>query len=489
MNNLNKVGEFKRSTPEGQGVSSQAISHFLKNVHAEGIELHSIMIVRHGHVISEGWWSPYRSDFPHMLFSLTKSFTSTAVGFAVTEGLFSLEDTVASFFPEMDTSQNHKYREIRVRDLLTMSPGHERPTMGGELRQLEDSWVEHFLNTPVEHQPGTRFLYNTSATHMLSAIIQRVSGQQLIDYLQPRLFDPLGITRPDWDTSPEGHTTGGGGLSLTTEEVARFGQFLLQKGCWEGRQLLPKSWIEEAVSLQIVVGEENDDDFRQGYGFQFWLSRCGAFRADGSFGQHCIVVPELNTVVVTTSGVENADKILNIIWRDLLEEMEDRPLPADEEAKAILDEQLNHLTLSTPELIRSSSIVPEVSGRIYRMEANEDDVREVSLLFEAGFCRFVLKDGRGEHHIKCGYQEWVEGTTTMPGNVLHAQYQPDELRVFAKAGWRNNHEFVMTWCFVETPFTDTIVCRFDGQQIWMDRSVNTDHGATRPTLYGVSEPA
>ncbi|HEU5140081.1 MAG TPA: serine hydrolase [Bacillales bacterium] len=483
---MNNSAKFQLSTPEEQGVSAKTISHFLKNVHAEGIELHSLMVVRKGYVISEGWWDPYRRDLPHMLFSLTKSFTSMAVGIAIDEGLFSLEDTVASFFPEIEGNRNDEYREIRVKDLLTMSPGHENATMGGELRQLKGSWVERFLNTPVDHEPGSRFLYNTSATHMLSAIIHRVSGQSLIDYLQPRLFDPLGISKPSWNISPEGHTTGGGGLSLATGEIARFGQLLLQKGHWEGRQLLPESWIEEATSCQIVTGETNDDGSRQSYGFQFWLGPHGTFRADGSFGQLCIVAPEQNAVVVVTSGIQKADKLLGMIWNDLLGMMENGPLATDQEANAALDEQLKHLKLSVPELMKSSPLAAEISDRVYRMKANEDDINEVSLTIESDFCEFVLKDERGEHHITCGYNEWMEGTTTMTGNSLHAQYQPEQLRVCGKAGWRSDNEFVMTWCFVETPFIDTVVCRFEDRYIWLDRSVNTNDSVTRPTLFGIS---
>lgn len=484
MNNVNKSSKLSRSTPEEQGVSSKAISRFLDNIKEKEQELHSLMILRHGFVIAEGWWHPYGSDREHMLFSLTKSFTSIAVGFAISEGLFALEDTLASFFPEIKKNKNNGFREIQVRDLLTLSVGHGEATMGWDLQQIKGSWVEHFLNIPLEHEPGTRFLYNTSATQMLSAIIQKASGLQLIDYLKSRLFEPLGISVPFWQTSPEGHNTGGHGLSLKTEDVAKFGQFLLQQGFWEGRQLLSKIWIKEATSFQIVNGNNKEDDWQQGYGYQFWLSRHGAYRADGAFSQFCIILPEQEAVVIITSASNNGDIVLNLVWEHLLTAMGDQPLPVDNEARTLLNQHMNNLMIQTPKLMEASPLAEIVSNRVFKMEENEDNVKEVTFMFKADSCTFVLKDDRGEHHITCGYQEWIEGTTTMFDNAFHTQYQPAKVTVCAKAGWGNENVFEMSWCFVNTPFNDTVVCYFDGQKIQLKRTVNTDQCETRPIING-----
>jgi CubicO group peptidase (beta-lactamase class C family) len=478
------MNKLSRSTPEEQGVSSNSILRLLDHIKEHNLELHSLMILRHGHVITEGWWHPYRSDREHMLFSLTKSFTSIAVGFAISEGLLSLEDTLASFFPEIEIKHANEFRDIQVRDLLTLSVGHEKATMGWDLQQIEGSWVEYFLNIPLDHTPGTRFLYNTSATQMLSAIVDRVSGLQLIDYLEPRLFQPLGISRPYWQTSPEGHNTGGHGMSLKTEDIAKFGQFLLQQGFWKGRQLLSKKWIQEATSLQIVNGDNKDDDWQQGYGFQFWLSRHGAYRADGAYSQFCIVLPVQDAVVIITSGTHNGPSILNLVWKYLLTAMVDHPLPVDNHARTILNQQLNHLMIHTPVLMNDSLLAEKVSNRVFKMDANEKNIKEVSIMFKRDFCIFVLKDDFGEHSIKCGYQEWIEGTTTMFDNDLHSVYQPAKMTVCAKAGWRNETEFEMSWCFVNTPFTDTVVCQFEGQQIQLKCTVNTEQGEFRPTFKG-----
>ncbi|MFF2447525.1 serine hydrolase domain-containing protein [Neobacillus sp. NPDC058068] len=482
---MNVPRTLLRSTPEEQGVSSNAISQFLGTINKENLELHSLMILRHGHVIAEGWWQPYQSEHEHMLFSLTKSFTSIGVGFAIAEGLLSLEDTLASFFPEIVVKQHNQFRAIRIRDLLTLSVGHEKATMGWDLQQIEGSWVEHFLNIPLDHEPGTRFIYNTSASHMLSAIIQKVSGLSLMEYLTPRLFEPLGISVPLWQSSPEGHNTGGHGMSLKTEDIAKFGQFLLQQGFWEGRQLLPKNWIKDASSIQITNGDDENDDWQQGYGFQFWLCRYGAFRADGAFGQFCIILPEQDAVVIITSGTNDGDAVLNLIWEYLLPAMMEGPLPVDDKANAMLNNQLNQLMIDTPKWIKASSLAESVTNNVYKMNADKSGIREVSFHFKTDSCTIYLKDDNREHHITCGFQDWIENKTMLFDNVLHCLYQPDTVNVLARAGWRNRNVFEMMWCFVNTAFIDTVVCNFIGQEIQLIRVINTNQDETRMIMTGI----
>ena len=208
-----------RCAPEAQGVSSSAIHGFVEAVEKQISELHSFMLLRHGAVVAEGWWSPYGPDRPHMLFSLSKSFTSTAIGLAVAEGRLSVEDRVLSFFPDDAPARiSRNLDAMQVRHLLSMSTGHAEDTTGYMHKRRDGNWIRAFLARPVQHKPGTFFLYNTGATYMLSAIIQKVTGLTLLDYLQPRLFEPLGIQNPTWEMSPQGINTGGYGLSITTED-------------------------------------------------------------------------------------------------------------------------------------------------------------------------------------------------------------------------------------------------------------------------------
>ena len=318
-----------RGTPEAQGLSSAAVRDFVAA--ADKIDtLHSFMLVRHGHVVADGYWKPESADKPHVLNSVSKSFTATAVGLAVADGKLKLDDPVLKFFPDeapADPSANLK--AMTVRDLLTMTCGHD-----DEIKyDRAGPTVKAFLAHPVPHAPGTHFQYNTAGTYALSAIVTKVTGQTTRDYLQPRLFAPLGIDAPRWDASPEGYSLGGYGLFLRTEDVAKLGQLYLQKGKWADQQLVPANWVEAATSKQVENKDEGHAkigvDWTQGYGFQFWRCRHNAYRGDGAGGQFCLVMPDQDAVVAITADTGNMQGELNAVWDHLLPAMADHPLPAD----------------------------------------------------------------------------------------------------------------------------------------------------------------
>ncbi|MFN9509610.1 MAG: serine hydrolase domain-containing protein [Planctomycetota bacterium] len=305
-----------RATPESQGVSSEAIAKFVRAADEKVNSMHSVMILRHGKVIAEAWWAPEDATKPHVLWSLSKSFTSTAVGLAVEEGKLSIEDRVVGFFPDdLPAEPSENLRKMQVKDLLTMSTGHaDEPNV----RQSQD-WIKSFLAHPLPHPPGTFFRYNTQATFMQSAIVQKVTGKTVVDYLQSRLFDPLGIQPPRWDTNPQGISLGGYGLFLKTEDIAKFGQLYLQNGKWEGKQLIPTTWVQQATSKQVSNGDNPSSDWNQGYGFQFWRCRHNAFRGDGKDGQFCVVLPDQDAVVVMTANTTNMQAQLSLVWVHLLD--------------------------------------------------------------------------------------------------------------------------------------------------------------------------
>jgi CubicO group peptidase (beta-lactamase class C family) len=313
-----------RSSPEAQGVASESIRNFVEAANAKVDTMHSFMLLRHGHVIAEGWWKPETADKPHILHSLSKSFTSTAVGLAVSEGKLSIDDPVLKFFPDDAPPQpSENLKSMRVRDLLTMNTGHQSEAKF----TAETPWVKSFLAQPVPFKPGTHFLYNTPGTHTLSAIVTKVTGQTVLDYLKPRLFDPLGIENPEWGSSPQGNSFGGWGLKIRTEDIARFGQLYLQKGRWNGAQLIPAAWVEQATSKQVSNGSDPTKDWDQGYGFQFWRCRHNAYRGDGAFGQFCVVLPELDAVVAITADTRDMQGELNVVWDHLLAAF--RPVPIE----------------------------------------------------------------------------------------------------------------------------------------------------------------
>ena len=331
-----------RATPESQGVSSASILEFVEAADMQIDTLHSVMIVRHGQVVTEGWWKPETADKPHVLYSLSKSFTSTAVGLAVAEGKLSIDDKVLSFFPDDAPAEpSDNLKAMTVRDLLTMNTGHQsEPKV-----TPETPWVRTFLNQEVPHKPGSHFLYNSPATFMCSAIVQKVTGQTVLDYLKPRLFEPLGIESPEWGTNQQGITFGGFGLFIRTEDIAKFGQLYLQRGEWNGKQLIPADWISLATSKQVENGSNALSDWNQGYGFQFWRCRHNAFRGDGAFGQFCIVLPEHDAIIAITADTKDMQSELNLVWDKLLPAFHTDPLPEDSAAVQKLTERLATLSV------------------------------------------------------------------------------------------------------------------------------------------------
>ncbi|MES2661204.1 MAG: serine hydrolase [Verrucomicrobiota bacterium] len=332
-----------RSTPEAQGISSQAILDFVKAADKSVNTFHSFMILRHGHVISEGWWKPESADKPHVMNSVSKSFNSTAVGLAIQEGKLKLDDPVLKFFPEeAPENPSENLKAMTVKDLLTMTCGHD-----SEPKRDGGPSVKQFLAQPVPHKPGTHFLYNTMGSYTLSAIITKVTGQTSLEYLKPRLFEPLGIENPRWDKSPEGNSLGGYGLYIRTEDIAKFGQLYLQKGKWEGKQLIAEEWVKQATTKQVPNEKESHadigSDWQQGYGFQFWQCRHNAYRGDGAGGQFCVVMPDQDMVIAITADTGNMQGELNVIWDHLLPAVQNSALPTDNAARENLKQAISEL--------------------------------------------------------------------------------------------------------------------------------------------------
>jgi CubicO group peptidase (beta-lactamase class C family) len=481
---VTRTPSLPRSAPEAQGLSSAAVLTFVEAAARESEHLHSVMLVRHGHVVAEGWWAPYAADRPHMLFSLSKSFTATAVGLAVAEGLLSLDDPVLSFFPaERPAEVGANLAAMRVRHLLSMSTGHAADTMPALSTSEDGNWARAFLACPVEHAPGTHFLYNTGATYMLSAILQGLTGVTLLAYLQPRLLTPLGIEGATWQQCPRGINTGGFGLSTTTEAVAAFGQLYLQEGRWQGRQLVPADWVREATRAHIANGDDPDSDWAQGYGYQFWRCRHGAYRGDGAFGQYCIVLPEQDAVLVMTGGLGPMQPPLSLAWEHLLPAFAEQPLPADPAAHAALQQRLADLALPPPQGQSTHPTAAQVSGRLYRCEPNSFGIETLSLRFEATGCTIVLQRADGEQVIGVGAGEWQHGQTGFLGEGASSL-------IAAAGAWASEDTYVAKIWFTETPFCATLSCCFADELLLFDTGLNVSFGPTTfPQVLGHLVPA
>jgi CubicO group peptidase (beta-lactamase class C family) len=471
-----------RSSPEQQGISSSAVLAFVEAANEQIDSMNSFMMVRHGHVVAEGWWSPYDAGSPHVLFSLSKSFTSTAVGLAIAEGKLSIDDEVLKFFPQDAPAEpSANLKGMRVRDLLCMSAGHQTEAS----LSPNETWTRTFLAHPVPHKPGTHFLYNTPASYMLSAIVQKVTGMTVLDFLRPRLFEPLGITNPTWDMSPQGVSLGGYGLSVRTEDIARFGQLYMQKGQWNGRRLVPASWIEAATARQTSNGSNPASDWDQGYGYQFWRCRHGAYRGDGAFGQFCIVMPEQDAVVAITSGVRNMQAVLNLVWEKLLPAMNAAPLPADKVAQESLRKKLAGLAVRPASGSSSSPLAAALSGKKYFFPDNNRHIESAALEFGADPATLTVRTSRGESRISCGAGTWRKGRTSFVNGLDGRMVAPAEHPVAASGAWTADNTYTVKLCLYETPFYITFVFRFQGEELQFDSEYNAAFGPTTlPQLVG-----
>jgi len=324
-----------RSLDLPRGKASQAMdeafaAYLEAAAKAEYQELHSVMVVQHGKVLEEVWLNGADPQIPHDMWSVSKTFTSAAIGFAIDEGRIQLEDRLVDFFPDkLPEEVSDNLAAVTIHDLLTMNCGHDTEPFHIFLSTNPDAdWIKSFLEWPVEHVPGTFFCYNSIGTFMLSAIITKTTGEKVVDYLQPRLFDPLGIEAPQWAENPQGINCGGWGLKLKTEDMAKMGVCILNGGKYKGKQVIPANYVaqmtsrkvdsvpaltrpEQAQELGLTV---QTSDWVQGYGYQMWLCRHNAVRADGASGQYIIVIPDKDAVVVTTAKVGDMQQEINFIW-------------------------------------------------------------------------------------------------------------------------------------------------------------------------------
>lgn len=328
-------GCASKSLPRASYPGSEAFGTVFNDVWSEGCnELHSLMVLKDGKVIFERYETGHGPNELHILWSASKTFTATAVGFACQDGKMTVEDKVVSWFKpeELPEEISPWLAQMTVHDLLIMSSG-----IGADLREKTRrrdylDWAKETLCSTIHFEPGTLFEYNSMDTYLLAVIVTRAVGEQMSDYLNRKLFVPLGITDWIWEKSPQGYDTGGWGLFLSLESFAKMGQFMLQRGVWKGKRLLAEDWFDAAMSPQIMqyqgrgVSEEwveahSSDDWNQGYGYQMWCCTRGAYRLDGAWSQYCIIIPEKRAVVAALSHTPNGSRLLNSIWNNIYDNL------------------------------------------------------------------------------------------------------------------------------------------------------------------------
>ena len=448
------------SSPAAQGLAARGIQALIDTLQAApGVEPHSLMILRHGYLVAAGWWYPYTPARPHLLYSLSKSFTSTAAALAMAEGLFALDDPVIAHFPELQADVTHPAtRLMLVRHLAAMATGHTEDTWERAIACDPAEPVRGFLMTPPDKQPGTVFAYNQSATYTLAAIVQKLTGQPLTQYLRPRLLDPIGAGDVSWQRGPARRELGFSGLFATTDTVARLGQLYLQQGRWGNQQILAPGWVAEATRPQIATAPAWGVDWEQGYGYQFWMARHG-YRGDGAFGQYCLVLPEQDAVVAITSQTVDMQVVLDAVWEDLLPAFSASGARGNQgtEADALLADRLGGLALRAPvSALQPPPPGPEPwDGTTFTpaggTSRRQPSLRSVRVDAAGGGWLVTLDEAGWSMRARLSSGGWAVTEPAAPGD--------DAVPNACAGGWSGAGTLRFEVVFLETPHRLVITCR------------------------------
>ena len=469
--------ELTYSTPEEEGVSSEYIINFLNEMEKREAEIHGIMILKNNKVIFEAYNEPYRKEIPHIVHSFTKCFTNTAAGIAYTKGLIKLEDKVLDYFPEYREEANEYLQELTIRNLLTMRSGQERSIGGNEWRPLKTSWLDAYFKVPFVKEPGSEFMYSSGNSYITSAIVQRITGKTCHQLIEEELAPYIGLEKFSWGESPEGICSGGNGVSITVEGMARLGLLYLNQGKWGEKQLLSADWVN------LALGKKDPQPRKAGekdYNFH-WTHTGDIWCADGMFGQTCAIVPEQNMVIAITAADSNYLET-ELIQKEVLDPMkEERNL--SEKMWNVLKNKGLRMSLENKNRSVSNKMVS--GNRKIEMEPfeNEDKIEKTGLEFLEDKVIFWMKDNRGTHFVEAGLDCWIHGKTSMTGGYLHHQYEMDEMKIAACAYWKSENVLMMEWRYPEMAFFDHVSFEWKEDRVYMKRWVNMNSQALeRPVV-------
>jgi len=398
-----------RSTPEAQGVSSQAVLDFFDALDERGYEVHGLMILRHDKVIAEHWWSPYAPQYKHAMYSSTKTFTAAAIGFAVQEGLVKVSDRLVDIFPDL-VPDNHspELEKLTVKHLLSMTAGHKSNRYEG----AGDELVRNFMSMDYSWEPGTHFEYNVTCSHILSQVISRVSGETVYEFLKYRLFEPLGLSDDIfWEMDLSGRNLGNGGMHSRTSDMAKFGIFLKNNGKWDGKQLLDEQWVKDMKTPWIIQDAKDGkrDDGSSGYGYQTWLGGHNSFRAIGASNQVILVVPDAD-VVVASQGCVRDEYGFNALVYELCDKMTNKKLPA---AKGInLGDALSDRALPVPFPSNAAEAMKSNCSMRYSALQNNYGISYIDVRFDKdGNCFLTLEGKTSTSNLVFGLNSWKHSVT------------------------------------------------------------------------------
>ncbi len=434
-------------TPEEVGVDSKVITAFLNEINEKGLGLQSFTVVCHDKVCAQGFFKPYNADSPHVLYSMSKSVTSTAIGFAVSEGLININDRVADFFPEYPMSKRPFNRMLTIRMLLTM---HSDKLITVLDEKGQKDWIANFMGATFVLPPNTKFNYISENTFMLSAIISKVTGMSVLDYLYPRVFEPLGIEKPFWETDGAGNSAGGWGLYMKSEDIAKFFLPYIHGGKWiDGTQIVPEIWVKEATKKQVNSVRDGFIDNMEGYGYQFWKNPiANSARADGLFGQRCFLFPGYDALVVLNCGEAEDYKVMKVFWKYFPQCFGFEALPENKQAYEEMLETIDNCHVEElPATERNREMEEKISGRLIKCKTSEfvsvvtisitqmlynkpGEINEMRLTFDDDKLMFYWKEKEYENTIEVGLNGEY-GISPITLGDLH-------YHTYAKAAWQED---------------------------------------------------
>lgn len=442
MYKTNGFVKLDRADVLDSGISKVNMQQFEDNLVRLDINIRGYMLLRHGKVISEKVWQPYDESDKVWVYSLSKSFTSTAVGIAVDDGLVKVTDKIVSFFPDKCPENPSDFlMDMSIHDLLCMSTGHLAEPEG----DVFSDFIKGFMEYPVDKKPGTHFVYNSIATYVLSAIVEKVTGKSLIDFLGERLFEPLECDDVFWDRSPAGIVCGGWGLMIRLEDLAKLGQLYLDKGIYKGKRIISESWVSEATKLQSDNSNRPDEpiDWCQGYGYQFWMCRHGGFRGDGAFGQYIIVMPEQDMVLALMSEANKMAPVIDSVWKYILEDCDNI----------------------------NSDIEYSINNKKYILEKNSMGIGCATINFNHRNLIVELEYSGEKVAIEAGRGHWHESKTEIPFGYISAvpmmYYHNRPKAVSSSFHWVKPNILEIDIVFRETPHRDKVRFVFGGKHLAM----------------------
>ncbi len=463
--------------PEQVGISSKEIGALIRDFDSSGIEVHSMMLIRHGKIAHESYRHPYNKETPHTMYSVSKSFTSIAMGFALDEGLISLDTKVIDLFPECRPKKyDEKLERMTVYHLLTMTAGKDVSVISDKTK---GKWVESFFNSKWGFAPGEGWKYISENTYMCCAIIKKVTGMGVIDYLTPRLFEPLGYTRrPFWEMDLDGLEAGGWGLFVTTDELARFILCLQQGGKYAGKQVIPAWYIEEATKMQSLNPQYDDRDACCGYGYFFWMNALeNSYRADGMFSQFGIVFKDYDACFVVTCSEVFEQKARDCIFRHFphmfIEDMKEKPEDAEEnlilsdlpalEAKprSVIEEFIKDRIIhfrQNPLLNAVGFPLSMLPMAVVFMSVDKGgNIDNLVLNFSENECTMTWDEGKAYNTIVCGMDGKERYSKIHLGGI--------DFTAVSTAAWKNDSELEIWMRPLESICERRIILKFAGKSV------------------------